>query len=201
MRACAFQAVLKHSSMFLRSVFLCSVLLISLQPVKAQADSASLVPQIRAASDSMMAAFKAGDYKTFARFNNETVVNMLGGTEQFASFLEQQMKSMSQLKFTEIRAGRILRITSYQQTWQCIVEQQSEITMEGQTISSISHLVGLSRDGGQSWRFMDGNQGSLEQFKALMPELNPLMPIPRKKQESGKKLAELLQGYEPSYLP
>lgn len=187
--------------MILRNAMLTLVATAGMLTATAQTDSASLVPRIRAASDSMMAAFKTGDYKTFARFNNETVVNMLGGTDQFASFLEQQMKSMSDLKFTEIKAGRILRITSYQQTWQCIVEQQSEITMAGQTVSSISHLVGLSRDGGQSWRFMDGNQGSLEQFQAIMPELNPLMPIPRKKQENGKKLSELLQGYEPSYRP
>ena len=187
--------MVKHKVLLSFAVFLV------MQTIQAQADSVSLIPRIRAASDSMMAAFKTGDYKTFARFNNETLVNMLGGTDQFASFLEQQMKAMSEVKFTEIRAGRILRITPFQQTWQCIVEQQSEITMDGQTISSISHLVGLSRDGGQSWRFMDGNQGSLEQFKAIMPELNPQMPIPRKKQETGKKLSELLLGYEPSYLP
>jgi hypothetical protein len=89
----------------------------------------------------------------------------------------------------------------YRNTWQCIVEQQSQIHMPGQMMSSISHLVGLSADGGYTWHFADANQGTLEQFRTIMPELNPAMPIPKKKLVTDKTLDQLLADYQTSYLP
>jgi hypothetical protein len=168
-------------------------------PAKAQEDSLSISPRIRAAADSMLAAFKQKDYRTFARFNNEKLLEMLGGAENFAGFMDQQMKSMEGLEFTEIRTGKILRVMPYQDTWQCILEQQTQINTQGTVVSSISHLVGLSTDRGYTWRFIDANQGSPEQFRSIMPELNPAMHIPRKKQVPGKTLEEILAGYQTVY--
>jgi hypothetical protein len=167
----------------------------------AQEDSASISVRIRSAADSMLAAFKQKDFRTFARFNNKKLLDVMGGAEQFAVFMDQQMKSMKDLSFTEIRAGRILRIIPYKNTWQCVLEQYSQISTQGMIISSVSHLVGLSVDKGVSWRFIDANQGSPEQFRAILPELNPDMPIPRKKQEAGKTLEELLVSYQTTYQP
>jgi hypothetical protein len=184
-----------------RTPITCILVLVLAASAHAQADSASIVPRIRAAADSMLAAFKEKDYRTFARFNNEKLVETLGGPDNFAAFLDQQIKSMEGLAFTEIRTGRIIRVVPYRNTWQCIVEQQSQVNLPGQVISSISHLVGLSTDGGNTWHFADANQGSLDQFRTIMPELNPAMPIPKKKQVPDKTLDQLLSDYQTSYRP
>jgi hypothetical protein len=149
----------------------------------------------------MLSAFRQKDFRTFARFNNEKLLDMLGGAENFAIFMDQQMKSMEGIEFTVIRAGRIIRVTPYKDTWQCILEQQTQISAQGTVISSVTHLVGVSTNRGYSWRFIDANQGSPEQFRDIMPELNPAMPVPRKKQVSGQTLEEMLTVYQTTYFP
>lgn len=166
-----------------------------------QTDSASLAPIIKASADSMTSAFKNKDFATFARYNNTRLLDLLGGEEAFVSFIEKQMELLKEVSFNEMKPGRIIRIIPYNSTYQCIIEQLSEIKMEGIVVSSVSHLVGLSLDNGKSWRFADGNNGTKEEFNSILPELSPSLLIPKKKQEMGKTLNELLKDYKTEYLP
>ncbi len=166
-----------------------------------QADSVRLVPIIKAAADSMTNAFLKKDFTTFAHFNNTRLLDMLGGESGFVEFLEKQIELLKDVNFKEMKTGRIIRVLAFNGTHQCIIEQQSELSMEGMVISSVSHLVGLSADGGVNWRFADANNGTKEEFASIMPELSPAMIIPKKKQEMGKSLAELLKDYKTEYLP
>jgi hypothetical protein len=168
---------------------------------KSQTDSASLIPGIRAAADSMTTAFRNKDFTTFAHFNNTRLMDMLGGESGFVEFMEKQIELLKDVSFTEMKAGRVIRVLTCNGTQQCIIEQLSEIKMEGIVVSSVSHLVGLSVDGGKSWRFADANNGTKEEFASIMPELCPTMLIPKKKQEMGMSLADLLKDYKTVYLP
>jgi len=167
----------------------------------AQADSVRLVPVIRAAADSMTNAFLKKDFTTFAHFNNTRVLDMLGGEAGFVEFMEKQMELLKDVRFTEMKTGRIIRVLAYNGTHQCIIEQQTEINMESMVVSSVSHLVGLSVDGGINWRFADANNGTKEEFASILPELSPALIIPKKKQEMGKPLSELLKDYKTDYRP
>jgi hypothetical protein len=166
-----------------------------------QADSVRLVPVIKAAADSMTNAFLKKDFTSFAHFNNTRLLDMLGGETGFVEFLEKQIELLKDVNFTEMKTGRIIRVLAFNGTHQCIIEQQSELSMDGMVISSVSHLVGLSADGGVNWRFADANNGTKEEFASIMPELSPAMIIPKKKQEMGKSLVELLKNYKTEYLP
>ena len=168
---------------------------------KAQTDSVGLIAGIRAAADSMTTAFRNKDFITFAHFNNTRLLDLLGGESGFAEFMEKQIELLKDVRFTEMKAGRIIRVLAYNGTHQCIIEQQSEIKMEGIIISSVSHLVGLSVDGGVNWRFADANNGTKEEFASILPELSPALIIPKKKQEMGKPLFELLKDYKTDYRP
>jgi hypothetical protein len=165
---------------------------------KAQTDSASMAPYIRAAADSMTAAFGRKDFKTFAKYNNATLVEMLGGEESFANFIDTQVSSLKDVSFNQIRAGRILRVLADAKPRQCIVEQCSEINYQGNYISVISHLVGTS-DNGRDWRFADGNSDSGRDIKTLIPDISPALTIPKKKQAMGVRLEELLKTYTTAY--
>lgn len=167
----------------------------------AQLDSASLVHGIRSAADSMTTAFKNKDFITFAHYNNSRLLELLGGESSFVEFMEKQMSMLKDVNFKEMKAGRIIRVLNYENTYQCIIEQHSELEMEGVVISAISHLVGLSVDNGKSWRFADGNNGTKEDFNSIMPELSPALIIPKKKQEMGMTLADLLKDYRTVYQP
>jgi hypothetical protein len=180
-------------------ISICFFLLASI--ARSQTDSLSLIPGIRAAADSMTTAFRNKDFTTFAHFNNTRLLDLIGGESGFVEFMEKQFELLKDVTFTEMKAGRIIRVLAYNETHQCIIEQLSEIKMEGIVVSSVSHLVGLSLDGGKSWRFTDANNGTKEEFATIMPELSPALMIPKKKQEMGKTLVELLKDYKTEYLP
>jgi hypothetical protein len=166
--------------------------------IRAQTDSASMTPFIRAAADSMLASFGRRDYKTFANYNNVTLVEMLGGEESFANFIDNQISSLKGMSFTQIRAGRILRVLPDARPRQCLVEQCAEISYQGNYISVITHLVGTSDDG-KDWRFADGNSDSGRDIRTLIPDISPSLLIPKKKQALGVRLEELLKTYTTAY--
>lgn len=181
-----------------KNILIAILLMASAGTAKAQSDSASLVPYIRAAADSMTAAFGRQDFKAFAAYSNPKLVDMLGGRESFANFMESQMSSLKGMRFVQVRAGRILRVIANGKPKQCIVEQLLELDYQGSPIAGISHLIGISEDG-KEWTFADGNSDAGKNIKMLIPEISPLLVIPKKKQVFGVKLDSLLKDYKTMY--
>ncbi len=179
---------------------LCGALLLMIisHTGRAQADSASLVPYIRAAADSMTAAFSRQDFKAFVNYSNPRLVEMLGGRESFINFMERQVSALKGMRFNIVRAGRILRVIPGSQPMQCIVEQWLELDYQGSPVAGVSHLIGISDDG-KSWTFADGNSDAGNNIKLLIPGISPLLVIPKKKQVFGVKLDSLLKDYRTVY--
>ena len=167
-------------------------------PSHAQTDSASMVPFIRAAADSMTAAFARKDFKSFTAYNNPRLVEMLGGSEGFVNFLEKQVSDLKGMSFKEVRAGRVIRVFPDTKPKQCIVEQLMEIDYQGSPISAVTHLVGIS-DNGRDWTFADGNSDAGKNIKMLIPQISPSLVIPKKKQAFGVTLDSLLKEYKTVY--
>lgn len=165
---------------------------------RGQSDSASLVPYIRAAADSMTAAFSRQDFKSFVGYSNPKLVEMLGGRESFVNFMESQVGSLKGMHFNTVRAGRILRVLPDTKPMQCLVEQLLELDYQGSPVSGVSHLVGIS-DNGRDWTFADGNSDAGKNIRMLIPQVSPLLVIPKKKQVFGVKLDSLLKDYKTAY--
>ena len=164
-----------------------------------QSDSTVLVPVIREAANNMLQSFKNKDFDGFVKYNNPNLVQMMGGERQFSIFLTEEIKSLKGVEFTEMKAGTVLRLITSAQPLQCIVEQFSEILINGSPVSSVSHLIGVSTDAGKTWKFADANTASMDEIKTIIPELNSQLYIPRKKEQSGIHLAALLKNYRPEY--
>jgi|GEM_PF-1501751 len=181
-----------------KPILTCALLLAFVLPSRAQTDSASMVPFIRAAADSMTAAFARGDFKSFTTYNNPKLVEMLGGPESFVNFLQKQVSDLKGMRFKDVRAGRILRVLPNTKPRQCIVEQLMEIDYQGSPISAVTHLVGIS-DNGRDWTFADGNSDTGNSIKMLIPQVSPLLAIPKKKQAFGVRLDSMLRDYKTVY--
>lgn len=165
----------------------------------AQTDSAALASNIRTAANSMLQSFKNHDYTGFVKYNNTNLVAMMGGENEFAAYLRQEMDAMKGVEFSQMKAGSVIRLITKASPMQCIVEQFSELKINGQPVSSVSHLVGVSNDGGKTWRFADANTASEEEIRSIIPNLSPLIVIPKKQQQSGVDLNTLLKTYHPVY--
>jgi hypothetical protein len=165
----------------------------------AQADSTKLVPAILESANNMLQSFKNKDFNGFVKYNNSNLVQMMGGESQFSNYLQDEIKALKGVEFSEMKAGTVLRLFTATQPLQCLVEQFSEIVIDGNPVSSVSHLIGVSNDAGKTWKFADANTGTVEEIKSIIPELNPQLVIPRKKQQSGVHLSTLLKSYQPEY--
>jgi putative methionine-R-sulfoxide reductase with GAF domain len=181
--------------------FFFSVLLIcfSSSHIAAQSDSSQLALVIRESANRMLQSFKNKDFTGFVRYNNTNLVEMMGGENQFSLYLQDEMKSLKGVEFSEMKAGTVLQVVTTTQPMQCLVEQFSEIVINGNPVSSVSHLIGVSADAGKTWKFADANTGTIEEIKSIIPELSPNLRIPKKQQQSGIHLSALLKNYKPEY--
>ncbi|WP_336514984.1 hypothetical protein [Pollutibacter soli] len=179
---------------------LCILFFCSCAPfLNAQTDSVTLASNIRTAADSMLQSFRDQDFIGFVKYNNTNLVAMMGGENEFASYLRQEMDALKGVEFSQMKAGSVIRLITKASPMQCVVEQFSELKINGQPVSSVSHLVGVSSDGGKTWRFADANTASEEEIKSIIPNLSPLIVIPKKQQKSGVDLTTLLKSYRPVY--
>lgn len=167
--------------------------------LSAQSDTSQLAPVIRDAANKMLQSFKNKDFLGFVKYNNANLVQMMGGENQFSTYLQDEMKALKGVEFSEMKAGTVLQVVTSTQPMQCLVEQFSEITVNGNPVSSVSHLIGVSSDAGKTWKFADANTGTVEEIKSIIPDLSPNLKIPRKKQQTGVHLAVLLKDYQPEY--
>lgn len=136
------------------------------------------------AADSMMAAFKNRDWQLFAHFNHPAMQNMMGGQENFVSFIKEQMKQIPDTAIKLMDTGNILQVVKTGKDQQCVVEQNMRMVLDSIQITSTSYLVGESLDNGETWKFFDASNNGLMTTKDIKPDISPELKIPAKKQES-----------------
>lgn len=132
--------------------------------------------------DSMMAAFKRRDFKTFVKYNHPNMTKMMGGPEAFAAFIEQQMKQLPDTAIKNIEFGKILKVVKTPKDYQCLVEQNLKMEVEGVTLDRTTYLIGESLDKGKTWTFLDASTKSVINPKNIKPDISPELKIPAIKQ-------------------
>jgi hypothetical protein len=136
------------------------------------------------AADSMMSAFKNRDWPTFVHFNHPAMTHLMGGTDNFISFIQLQMKQIPDTAVKYIGTGNILQVVKTDKDQQCVVEQNMRMVLDSIQITSTSYLVGESLDDGKTWKFFDASNSGLITAKDIKPNLSPELKVPAKKQES-----------------
>jgi uncharacterized protein YlzI (FlbEa/FlbD family) len=131
-------------------------------------------------ADSMMAAFKRKDWVTFAKYNHPSMEKMIGGSEAFSSFINEQMKQVPDTAIKNLEAGKILQVVKTDKDEQCVLEQIMEMQMNGTRLIKTTYLIGESLDSGKTWTFLDASTGMAP--KDLKKDISPELKIPEKKQ-------------------
>lgn len=134
--------------------------------------------------DSMMQALTSRDYNTFARFNHPAMLRVVGGQDNLADMVAQQMKLMPDSTMIRASIDSVLQVVKVNGELQCVVQQTFEMQMDTLKVVSVSYLIGESKDEGKSWTFFDGSNGGLITPKDIKPNLSPDLKIPAKRQET-----------------
>lgn len=186
------------SQFFIRHLlFLC--LLVSSSFSSAQTDSAKLIRNIKAGIDSVQYSFKQSDWTTFTNLMHPTLIEMTGGKEGFQNLLKDQISVLLKDGSVDTMAtGNVLQILKYKGQWQCIVESFMQLTVESITISTSSCNVGVSFDGGASWKFIRVSDGLETKITTYFPDLSPALKVPLN-QSMMTVLTEFIKNYKVKY--
>lgn len=176
--------------MIKRSLLTLSILFI-VSNSQAQFDTSFIKTNIRHCADSLTYGFKAKKWDVFARYSYPALIGSLGGVKEFITYISETFSQIPGTAWKKYEPGKILQIIKTGGDYQTIIELKTKLEWQGSLITTTSHLIGESWDGGRFWTFFD-SQGDVRAAKMIKPDLSDLLIIPER-QETKVPLASTTQ--------
>ncbi len=148
---------------------------------QAQFDTSFIKKNIRHCADSLTYGFKTKNWGVFTRYSYPALVGSLGGVKEFSTYISQTFSQIPDTAWKKYEPGKILQVIKTGGDYQTIVELKTIIEWQGSRITTTSHLIGESWDGGMFWTFFD-SQGDIKAAKLIKPDLNELLIIPNREE-------------------
>jgi hypothetical protein len=145
----------------------------------AQFDSSFVKSQITKCADSLAFGFRTRNWDLFARYSNPAMIGTMGGKDEFKQIIAAMFGDIPDSSWKQYKPGRILQVLKSGTDFQCMIEMHSIIEVDGKRITSLSHLVGQSWDGGIFWTFFDSRNDVLA-ARQIKPDLSVAIVIPAK---------------------
>lgn len=155
--------------------------------LRAQFDTSFIKTNIRHCADSLTYGFKTKNWEVFTRYSYPALIGSLGGKKEFIDYIRQVFSQAPDSAWKKYEAGRILQVVKTGGDYQAVIELKTIIQWDGNLITTTSHLVGSSWDGGMFWTFFDP-QGDVINARMIDPDLSMDIVIP-KKEEKKEPLA------------
>lgn len=156
-----------------------------------QFDTAFVKTGIRNCADSLCHGFKTKNWELFSRYSYPAMIGALGGQEEFKNYMAIMFDPFPDSAWKVYEPGKILQIIKTQGDLQALIELKSVLEWEDKLITTITHLIGESWNGGLHWTFFD-SEGDRAKALLIKPDLNEQLLLPAKKenikpQTSGSK--------------
>jgi hypothetical protein len=144
-----------------------------------QFDTTFAKTNIRKCADSLVAGFKTKNWELFTRYNNPALIGSMGGKNEFMKYMAMMFSPIPDSAWKQYEPGKILQVIKSGGDLQTVVELKTVLEWEGKRITTISHLIGQSWDGGLFWTFFD-NEGDRAAAMLIKPDLSEQLIIPKK---------------------
>ena len=132
------------------------------------------------------AATLAGDYAKIIDYTNESIVKLLGGRAKAIESTEAVMKLMKAGGFTikAYNVGEPGKFYTEGDNTFVVIPSSLELTFPGGRVIGKSYLLGISPDGGKTWKFSDG--AGITKYKGMLDKVLPKLPADLKLPEAEK---------------
>ena len=144
----------------------------------AQFDTGFVKKNIRHCADSLTYAFKARKWDIVARYTYPALIGTMGGKKEFIDYISRIFSQAPDSAWKKYEAGKIVQLVKKGNDLQAIIELNTVIEWQGNRISTTSHLIAESWDGGRFWTFFD-SQGDPTASKHINPNLSDQLIIPK----------------------
>lgn len=148
----------------------------------AQFDSSFIKKNIRHCADSLALGFKTRNWELFARYSYPALIGSLGGKKEFIDYISKVFSQAPESAWKKYENGKILQVVKKGRDFQAVIELNTMIEWEGNRITTVSHLVGESWDGGRFWTFFD-SQGDRQASLHINPTLSEELVIPQREEK------------------
>ncbi len=123
------------------------------------------------------------DWGTIVKYTYPMIVEGIGGKMKMIQAIKQgsiQMKSDG-VSVEKVIIGEPVERKKINNTIYALIPQELTMKVPGGLLHSDSHLIGISKDEGGSWYFLDTAKLNEQNLKILLPDLSGQMKIPPKK--------------------
>ena len=168
----------------IRVVSLFSVLAVAC--ISVRADEPPRSATVKKLAQALGAATLEGDYAKVVDQTYDSMINVVGGREKAIQTIERMMKEakahgLSLKSYTVGEPGEFF--TEGGNTF-VVVPTTTEMALPSGRVVTKSYLLGISPDGGKTWKFADGS--GLAKRKDKLDKLLPKLPAKLKLPESQK---------------
>jgi len=166
----------------MKRLYLLFTFLFSFSLAHSQFDTSFAKANIRLCADSLAYGFKTKNWEVYTRYSYPALVGSLGGKTEFMKYMDMMFRSIPDSAWKQYEPGKILQVIKTGGDFQAVIELKSILEWQGSRITTVSHLVGESWDGGLFWAFFD-TEGDLATVKMIKPDLSDQLIIPQKSEK------------------
>ncbi len=128
----------------------------------------------------MARALLKKDFPAFTKFMHPQVVAMAGGEDKMLQRMDTVNSIARQFgaEIKKILIGNPGNIVRYKKDLQVTLPQTTEMKTGFGNLTLETTLIGISKDGGKNWYFIDTSVYNVQDVKKAMPDLSPNLVIP-----------------------
>lgn len=129
--------------------------------------------------------FLVEDYAKFANFTNPKIIEMFGGKAKMNETTKNLMLKMKDegFSFIDINFKDPSKFIKKGNEIQFTITQQLLMNTPNGKLVGNSTLIGISKDNGKNWTFIDSAGKSKEAIRKIFPNMSPNLVLIPKKQE------------------
>jgi hypothetical protein len=137
--------------------------------------------KIRQAAFEMGKALVGKNSETFLTYMHPTMIMLAGGKKQLKVITDSALMVFEQFggKISKINYGNPSEIIEHKKMLQAVLPQSTFLISPFGDVELSSSLIAISKDNGESWKFIDTNVFSIGKIKAIMPDISPKLVIPK----------------------
>ena len=166
----------------LMKYFLTLTLFLSSLPSFAQISKADslLLPAIVQQGATMAGYFVKEDYTNFAKYTYPALSKMIGGEAQMADMLTKTMEKMKKegIIFLSCSIDTPSIVIHTPKLIQCLLNENLVMKTTDGKLAAKSSLIGISKDAGKNWYFIDTHGADIKTLQKTIPELSDKLVVP-----------------------
>jgi hypothetical protein len=128
----------------------------------------------------MYDAFLCGDLERFASYTDPGLLKLVGGKEKLIATIEAGRPKMAAdgIGFKSNEIGEVTQLVEAEGELQALLPRDQLMTMPGGEVHLLGYLLGVSRDAGKTWTFVDAEKLTPENVRMVFPNYNPRLKLP-----------------------